>query len=74
MGIGEGRTMLGKVELEEHYDAMVKVNTLTERLRQSECLCLNCAIVANCLFAKTLFNLCCKGYIALMVTRCPSYE
>jgi len=65
--------MLGKVEVEEHYDEMVYVNTLTEALRKSECLCLNCGSMRNCEYADAFFKLCCGGNIALMVTRCKHY-
>lgn len=66
--------MLGKVAVEEHYDNMVYVNTMTEPLRRSECLCLNCAGMKDCEYAKAFYESCIKGNIALMVTRCPVYE
>jgi len=66
--------MLGDLAIEEHHDAMVCVNTLTERLRRSECLCLNCINLKDCNYAQQLFELCRKGYVALMVTRCLGYH
>ena len=62
--------MLGKVEIEEHYSTLVYVNTMTESLRRSECLCLNCESMKSCEYAKAFYELCIKGNIALMVTRC----
>lgn len=68
------------VEKQVHYGQEVTVNTDTEPLRKSECLCLNgCrwfrpGQADHCGHADALFQTCIAGGIALMVTRCALYE
>ena len=62
--------MIGETEIQEHYGQKVLVNTLTEQLRRSECLCLNCELMQECTVAKELYDVCCQDNLALMVTRC----
>lgn len=65
--------MKGKIKLEVHYGEEVFVNTLTERLRGEECLCLNCGRLDKCPPAKAFYELCKRYHIALAVTRCGEW-
>jgi hypothetical protein len=61
-------------ELQKHYGADVWTNPYTDYIRREECLCLNCNCLDWCPAAKQLYELC-KGYdLALMMTRCKSWE
>ena len=67
--------MLGKIEKQEHYGREVFVNTLTEQMRRSECLCLNCVLMNDgCDFAAAAYGLCKDWNVAFCVTRCPGFE
>lgn len=62
-----------RVELEKHYGAMVHTNTYTDKLRKSQCLCLNCVDIDQCDIAKKLYETCKEYDLALMVTRCKNF-
>lgn len=44
-----------------------------DELRKTECMCLNCKIIKDCLRAESLYDICKEHNIALMVTRCPMW-
>ena len=64
--------MVGVIK-ETHYGDVVSVNTKTESTRKENCLCLNCTLMYDCVYAKQLFGICKSGNIALMVTRCRDF-
>ena len=59
---------------QEHYGALVWVNTKIDALRGSECLCLHCGGRRECGTAAQLLRLCCDHELALAVTRCPDWS
>jgi hypothetical protein len=63
-----------KPYLEEHHGAMVWTNPFTDFIRREECLCLNCKSMDSCPIAKQLYQLCKDNDLALMMTRCKSYN
>lgn len=70
--------MIGRLEQQTKYGIDVKVNSLMEQLRPSECLCLNCASLRpgqadNCQIAERLYHICVGEHVALAVTRCPVF-
>ena len=61
---------------EVHYGHEVYVNPVTELMRKSECLCLNCGNLKpgqpdNCHIAQELYQICVKRNVAFAITRCP---
>lgn len=66
--------MIGQLATEKHYGLLVEVNTLTEQLRDSECLCLNCMHIDDCSIARTFYAVCEDRHVALMVTRCREFK
>ena len=75
---GKKRIMAMKPVLERNFKNLVWVNPTTERLRDKECLCLNCGRLnknprKNCPHAGVLYVLCVAANIALAVTRCPEW-
>ena len=62
-----------EVKKEMHHGVEVQTNTITDEMRKTECLCLNCGHTV-CVARSKLYNLCCKYDIALMVTRCEDYK
>lgn len=71
---GVWKKFVPKVVQEEHYGEMVRVSCLGESLRKENCLCLLCAYMKNCPFAKEFYENCKRGNIALMVTRCREWQ
>ena len=62
---------------EEHYGEEVWVSPEAERIRKSDCLCLNCHRIdqmPKCTIAKKLFFVCVGNDLALAVTRCPRWR
>ena len=63
---------------ETHYGVGVWVNPITEALRKTECLCLNCKNLKpgpdNCAIAQALYQICVQENVALVVTRCPVWK
>ncbi len=58
------------IKLEKHYDRYVWTNTVTDKIRKEECLCLNCRILNCCDIAKKLFGICKEDGVSLTTTRC----
>jgi hypothetical protein len=64
---------------EKHYGEVVWVNLTTERLRQDECLCLNCGKLKpgqpdNCQRAQAFYEICVQANIAIIITRCRDWD
>ena len=59
---------------EEHYGTMVWANSYTDELRKSECLCLYCGLLGECLTAKTLLYICKTDDAAMCITRCKNWK
>lgn len=60
--------------VETHHGRAVWVNTLTEPIRRTECLCLNCKNLHDkCAIAVEGYRLATLTDIAFMVTRCPKF-
>lgn len=60
---------------EAHYGQKVWVNPITEALRKSECLCLNCGNLKpgqpdNCPIAQLFYEICVTNNVAIATTRC----
>jgi hypothetical protein len=66
--------MIGGLERQKHRGYLVHVNTLTEQLRNSECLCLSCVGMTDCSIARTFYDVCVDRHVALMVTRCREFK
>lgn len=66
--------------LEEHFGARVWTHSLMDDLRDSLCLCLNCARLnvddpsKNCPTAQAIFEICVRDNVATAMTRCPKWE
>lgn len=58
---------------EIHYDTEVWVSPEIEKLRRTDCLCLNCKHMGVCLLARAFYQRCKQYDIALAVTRCPGW-
>lgn len=56
------------------YGVDVWSHPMTEFLRKTECLCLNCSDMGNCEAAHALLMVCKDSNLALMVTRCPKFR
>ena len=57
----------------------VFVHPMMEKLRESECLCLNCSSLKpakpdNCHIAQSLYEICLRENVALAITRCPLWR
>ena len=66
-------------EEEVHYETRVWVHPITEAMRRTECLCLNCDNLKpnqpdNCAKAEALYQICKREDLALTITRCPDWE
>ena len=62
---------------EVHFEKPVWVNLLTERLRPTECLCLNCQRlldIPKCEIANRLYKVCVEDNVAMAITRCPVWK
>ena len=59
--------------LEKHHGAEVWSNRQMDKLRKTECLCLNCNHMTLCDTARTLHKLCVERNIAFCMTRCPEW-
>jgi hypothetical protein len=64
---------------EVHYNQAVWTNPTTEPLRRTECLCLNCGLMKpgqldNCPVAQSLYQICVRENLALVITRCPLWK
>jgi hypothetical protein len=64
---------------EEHFGTDVWVNSMTEGMRDQECLCLHCDNLNpgspnNCSIAQELYEACLRHSIALTLTRCPDWK
>ena len=56
------------------YGVEVWCNSEMDKLRRENCLCLNCARMANCVTASLLYELCKAENVATMMTRCPQWK
>jgi len=45
-----------------------------DKLRRTECLCMNCEHLGDCDMADEMYHFCKKNNIALAVTRCPEWK
>jgi hypothetical protein len=57
-----------------YFGKVVHVSTELERLRETDCLCLNCRAMGSCPIAKTLYQICKRENLALGVSRCPIFQ
>jgi hypothetical protein len=62
------------IRYEEHYGKKVWTNVEMDTLRKVQCLCLQCGKMDECPVAAALYSLCQEQDLALMVTRCPTWE
>ena len=67
-----------KAKKEKHYGVDVWVSPKIEKLRKTDCLCLNCGHMDGssgfkCSTAEIFFEQCVKQNIALAVTRCQTW-
>lgn len=62
-----------KVEKQTHHGVVVSVEVHMEKMRKYKCLCLNCAYIEACEWAKKLYEACKDGNIALAITRCSGW-
>ena len=60
--------------VKEFYGKNVWTNEEMDQLRKTECLCLNCKKMPDCPSAKTMYKLCVEEDLAMMITRCRSFE
>lgn len=51
----------------------VKENSEMDKLRKTQCLCLNCARMYHCTLACEFYEICVRKNMALMITRCPIF-
>lgn len=65
--------MKGQLVQIEKYGRSVWANQQMDDARRTECLCLNCKALNDCLIAKECIRLCKLTDIAFMVTRCPKF-
>lgn len=65
--------MRNNLRIISRHGVDVVENQSTDELRRSECLCLNCANILSCIYAKRLYGICVDGGMALMVTRCKNF-
>lgn len=69
---------MDKITNELHYGKEVWTNTVTDKIRREECLCLCCEKMkydkkSNCPIAQSLYEICCNNNVAFMLTRCKSF-
>ena len=62
------------VKQEKHYGKQVWVNLMTDIIRKTQCLCLNCNVMNKCKIAKALYKICVDNHCALMITRCKNWK
>lgn len=62
------------LELQEHHGAACWTDDEMDKKRQDRCLCYDCKLISSCQIAAQLFDLCCRGDIATMVTRCKHFQ
>lgn len=60
--------------VERHHGIVVYVSNRLEKLRKTDCLCLNCVKMDRCPIAKKLFGLCVRHNLALGVSRCRVFR
>jgi len=56
------------------YGKKVWASSEIEKLRKTNCLCLNCIDMKECELAQKLYKICCEEDMALAVTRCPNFR
>ncbi len=71
--------MEDRPELRPYHGEMVWTNANTEAIRKKECLCHNCDNLKpdqpdNCTKAEALYQIIKRENLALMITRCPTWE
>lgn len=76
-----GQILTDEVARQNHHNASVWTNVSMDKMRRSECLCLNCHNCGNgldgelcCPYSRLLFNFCRITDIALMITFCPTFK
>ena len=62
-----------KIKTVKKYGFTCKENEEMDKLRKTECLCLNCRMIGNCDIAKKFYHICVENGNALMVTRCQYF-
>ena len=62
------------LELQEHDGATCWTDVEMENKRREHSLCHSCNLVGVCQIRNQLFDLCCRGDIAAMVTRCKHFQ
>jgi len=58
----------------ERYGTEVYEHTEMDALRKTQCLCLNCNKLGNCVYAEKGLELCKEAGMAWAVTRCAYFE
>lgn len=48
-------------------------NEYMDKIRKTDCLCLNCSYLRSCSTAGSLYKICQDENIAMMITRCPKF-
>lgn len=61
------------IEIQEHYGVEVETNVAMDVLRKTECLCLACREVGDCVTAGKLYEICKRMNMAIMITRCQLF-
>lgn len=62
-----------QVAVVEKYGEEVWQHVEMDKLRATQCLCLNCKLLGECAVAQAFYVLCVKNNVALAVTRCPTF-
>jgi hypothetical protein len=72
--------MLGRTRQVVRFNDHVVEHSLMDSLRQTECLCINCAQLNvrspndNCVAAQIFYETCLEHNVALAITRCPRFQ
>jgi hypothetical protein len=56
------------------YGHEVIQNSVTDKIRKTECMCLNCKDLDVCNIAHEMYELCKEFNCAVMMTRCKYFE
>ena len=62
------------LELQEHHGATCWTDVEMDAIRRNRHLCFSCDLRNNCQIADKLYDVCVRGDIATMVTRCKHFQ
>ena len=62
------------IRQEEHHEVKVWTETVMDELRKKRCLCLQCDHLQECSIAKSLYEICVAGDLAVAITRCRTFD